>query len=576
MKKRIAWILLCIMLAGLLPAFAEPLTPQKALELISNQLTEVYSYTAEEAAQFTTAVSWEEDRWLITFSPGGHPEWVYTATYKEGDPRIENAVTPFWQNERPENYPGEGSVREGLRRARKNGWFVIWEDHMRQELEAYMKNFGITPTPRLSEGLATGSLSAGSALHEFFVSCYGDEMYWTPELKQWHDEEMAFYGFTYSKNDPVSEGIKTYTDAAYNDLKVELTRFVGEVPEALEQVFSHPQLEGWTCLCGATAQNAENRYGYGLAAFEKEGERLLAGMKYDMEASQWTLSPISRNALYTDRKMHIQYESAQSKNKFTIVYESEEGEAESFEVLVGSIASGDTDAYIQRYTRMNEETGSGFMLEFNDYFATAAIYENHQKKGEESFEKPFSSALSMLDISTFPATMEEWKTAEKEVIPEGYALVRGVHLRKSTSSRSRDLGEYNGGVLAKVLGTEPGDPWAWYHVQIGQAEGYMASTYLDEVVTQDTAYVLDRGLPIAKAQKEIKLKKGMGWLNGTIQTIPEGTLMHVLADCDGGWLHVSIPQDGISWQMDVNGTDGYVKKADVLIGGTPLALEWVE
>ncbi len=576
MKKTMAWILLCVMLAGISPSFAEPLTPEKALDVIGNHLTEVYSYTAEEAAAFSTSVAWEGDRWRINFSPAGHPEWVYTATYKEGDPHIENTVTPFWQNERPEYYPGEGSVREGLRRARENGWFVIWEDHMRQAFREYMTNFGITPTPRLSEGLSTGELSAGNALHEFFVSCYGDEMYWTPELKQWHDEEMEYYGFTHSKDETVTEGIKTYTDTAYNDVKVELTCFVGEVPAALEQVFSHPELEGWTCLCGATAQNVDNRYGYGLTAFEKDGERLLAGMKYDMEAGKWAFSPISRNALYTDRKMNIRYESAQSKNKFTIVYENEEGETENFEVLVGITANGDTDAYIQRYTRMNEAAGSGFVLEFNDHFVMATIYENHQKQSEERFEKPLSSAMSMMDINAFPTTAEEWKTAERKVIPEGYALVRGVHLRQKTSSRSKDLGDYNGGVLAKVLGTEPGNPWPWYHVQIGRAEGYMASAYVDEMVTQDTAYVLDRGLPIAKAQKEIKLKKGTGWLSGTVQKISEGTLMHVLADCDGGWLHVSIPQGEIGWQMDVNGTDGYVKAKDVLMGGTPLSLEWME
>jgi len=141
MKKGIAWILLCVMLAGISPALAEPLTPEKALDVISNQLTEVYSYTAEEAAQFTTAVEWQGDCWQITFSPADHPEWVYTATYQEGDPHVENTVTPFWNQGSAQHYPGEGSVREGLRRAQENGWFVIWEDHMRKELKDYMMNF---------------------------------------------------------------------------------------------------------------------------------------------------------------------------------------------------------------------------------------------------------------------------------------------------------------------------------------------------------------------------------------------------------------------------------------------------
>lgn len=184
------------------------------------------------------------------------------------------------------------------------------------------------------------------------------------------------------------------------------------------------------------------------------------------------------------------------------------------------------------------------------------------------------TAMSMLDIETFPTTAEELNHMEQDLIPEGHALVRGVHLRQKTSSRSKDLGEYNAGVLARVLGTEEGDPWMWYHVQIGRAEGYMASHYVETVSKEDAAYVLNRALPIAQARKEIALKKGMSRWSGTVQMIPEGTKMHVLADCDGGWLHVSLPQDEFGWTMDLNGTDGYIKEADVLLGGTPLTLEW--
>ena len=416
-------------------------------------------------------------------------------------------------------------------------------------------------------------MTAADALHEFFVSCYGDELDWAPALKQWYDEEMAFYGFTVSPEQPVEPGVASLTAKAYNNMEVELTRFIDEAPQWLLPVLDRSELEGWTLLCGAAAQNVENRYGYGLAAFEKQGERLLAGLKYDMDAGEWKLSPISLQALYTDREMYILYEDAMNKNRFTIVYQNSATETERFGVTVGGTSGEELDAYLRTYLRMDEATGNGLKLNV-DAAVKATVYENHQKISEENGEKTFSAAMSVLDISCFPTTVEDWKSLEQEVIPAGYALVRGVHLRQKTSSRSKDLGNYNGGVLVKVLDTEPGDPWPWYHVQIGRAEGYMASNYVNEAVTEDTGYMMDRGLPLAQAKTDIRLKKNPAWYAGAVQTVPEGTLMHVLAECDGGWLHVSIPQGEIGWQMDVNGTDGYVKQADVRLGGTPLSLEW--
>lgn len=571
MKRIVLWIMTCLLMAGLGTAHA--LTGEEALEKVSGYLTEVYSYTTEDAEKFEAYAELIPEGWYITYWHQDHPEWAYSAVYHSDNERLTNTLTPFYHNDQYDQYPGEGSVREGLNRARKNGWFVIWEDHMRQELVHYMKEWGITPTQRLSEGLSTGKITPGNALHEYFVSCYGDQLKWTPALKQWHDAEMEYYGFTLTDDEPVTEGIITWKDTGYNDLEVEMTRFIGEVPEALKEAFSHPKLEGWTCLCGATAQNAENRFGYGIAVFEKEGIRLLTALRCEADGSGWWISPVSEQALYTDRKLYILPESADSKNRFTIVYDVSDSETEKLNVSVGNMDDKRLDVFVNQYFRMDEATGNGLMIQF-DSAVKAIVYENHRKKTEEQSNAAFSTAMSMLDMADFPTSLEELKAFEQELIPEGYALVRGVHLRQKTSSRSKDLGEYNAGVLAKVLGTEPGDPWMWYHVQIGRAEGYMASSYVDEAVNEKTAYVINHVLPVAQARKELKLRKGMSRLSGTVQTVPEGTQMHVLADCDGGWLHVSIPQGAFSWNMDLNGTDGYVREKDVKLGGTPIALEW--
>lgn len=573
MKRITAWLLTCLLLMSMVPAHA--LTSEEALEKVSSYLTEVYSYTAEEAEKFEAFVELKQDGWLISYWHKDHPGWIYTAVYDSDKDKVTNALTPFYMKDQHPDYPGEGTVREGLNRARKYGWFSIWEPHMRQALQQFMAEWGIKPTAKLNEGLSTGEITAGNALHEYFVSCYGDEMNWTPALKQWHDAELEAFGLTITPEEEmeITEGVFTYQGMTLTGQKTNATRFIGEVPQELETVFSHPQLIGWNCLCGAMVQNESNEYGHGLAVFEKDGQRLLVVLRHQVDL-EWELSPVSKQALHTDKEMYI-LPDASTQREFTIVYRNSDTETERFEVLVSYMNDTRMDVDINRYIRMDEATGNGIAMTFGTN-VKAIAYESHKKAGEEVRINAVKSMMSMVEISEFPTTLDALKNAEEDLIPEGYALCRGVHLRKKTSSRSTDLGEYNSGVLVKVLGTETGDPDPWYHVQVGVAEGYMSSRYVDEAASENTAYVLARPLPVAQAQKEIKLKKGMSRLSRTIQTVPEGTLMHVLADCDGGWLHVSIPQGELNWTMDVNGIDGYLKEDDVRLGGTPLTLEWME
>lgn len=574
MKKLTAWLLMCVLLLSVCPARA--MTNEEALERVRSYLTEVYSYTAEEADRFEAHVELREEGWFVSFWHQEHPAWVYTAVIDAETEKVTNAVTPFYTANQFQGYPGEGAVREGLNRARKNGWFAIWEPHMQQALLQFITDWGIQPTARLHEGLATGGITAGNALHEYFVSCYGEEMKWTPELRQWHDAELEAFGLTPTVEEEmeITEGVLSYEGVAYNGQKTRALRFINEVPQEMEATFSHPKLTGWKCLCGAAVQNVSNLYGHGLAVFEKDGQRLLAALAHRADESDWVVSPVSTQALYADRDVYILPDPS-TQREMIIVYPCSGTETERFEVTVASMSDGRLDAYIDRYLRMDEAAGSGIAVTYGSD-VQAVVYEDHRQAGGIHTFDAVANTMSMVDIQTFPTTLEALGNAAGELIPEGYALCRGVHLRKKTSSRSRDLGEYHSGVLVKVLGMEKGDPDPWYHVQVGSAEGYMSSRYVEGTMTGDTAYLLSKPLPVAQAVKEICLKKGMSLLSGTVQKVPEGTQMQVLAECDGGWLHVNIPKREMAWGMDLDGTDGYVKKSDVRMGGTPLVLEWTE
>jgi len=570
MKRITAWLLACLLIFG---ASAHALSPEEALEKVSGYLTEVYGYTVEEAEAFQAYAETDGEDTSIVYWPAAHPDWMYLADYDAEQDRVFNAISPFYTQNQYENYPGESAVRMGLAKAREEEWFIRWDEQARQALSEYMAQNGIVPTARLTEGLSLGSIPAGDALHEYFVSCYGDENLWNYALNSWYTEEMESYALSYTGAPAVEKGVTVWQAQPRSGQTLEMTRFIGEIPQQLEKVFAHPKLEGWTCLCGALMEGVENRYAYGLAAFEKGDERLLVTLEREVDSTEWKLFPVSKQALYTDKEMYIT-PTGKSIRTADIVYQTSATETERFEVRLVSKMDGMTDAAIERYTRMDEATGNGFRLDLNTG-VKVTTFENHRKTGEKQAFAGLTATMSMFDVDAFPTAPEEVEGQKQGMIPEGYSLVRGVHLRQKTSSRSKDLGDYNNGVLVKILGTEAGDPDPWYRVQVGRAEGYMSSNYVDTSPDGTELSAPNVSLPFARAQKEISLKKSPGFWSGTVQKVPQGTLMHVLAECDGGWLHVSLPQGEIGWEMDIGGTDGYIRENDVQIAGTPLMLEWM-
>ena len=105
----------------------------------------------------------------------------------------------------------------------------------------------------------------------------------------------------------------------------------------------------------------------------------------------------------------------------------------------------------------------------------------------------------------------------------------------------------------------------------------MASIYVDYEGSPCTTHPLTNHdpLPVAETMKAVNLKSGTGLFAKTIQELPAGTRMHVLAE-RGRWLHVMIPQNEIGWMMDVNGTDGYVLASDVRTASSALQLDWMQ
>lgn len=555
-KLRIAVLLaLCLWLGN---ARAE--TTQAMRERAMNLLTEVYGYTVAESQAFVVEGSEENGVTELRFYPADHPSWVYTAIY--GEDTNHESTTPFLPAALGRNrnsYPGEGTVREGVRLLRTE-WLPHWNDESRAAMLEWMKLWDVSPNAALLESLAMGKLSPGDTLHAFLVSCYDEPIFWPKALGEWEHELLDELGLSVTGRQAPSPGVARWQKRA--DIPGVVTRFVGETPPEFEALFA--TLEGWSPLCGAVQtiaaviQEEEKITSQrGLVAFEKGEKRLLVLMTAD-ETGVWQMGSLGEDALYPDRDFWI--DAGAGTYQFEIVYPISDTQSEWFTLdRYGNEAGG---CYIGGYTRVDTDTGEGISIrsDWSRYTVTAS--EGYGRQEQESLTRLMLPRPQQMPLTTFPTTLEACREPVESPIPEGYGFTNGVHLRARTSSRSKDLGDYNAGALVKVLGREAGDPYDWYRVRVGSVEGYMSSVYVNYEGNEPTSASRLEPLPVGEAQKDIRLKSRAGWFGGTVREVPAGTRMHIMAEC-GDWLHVMIPRGEITWLMDVDGTDGYVKADEV-------------
>ena len=167
--------------------------------------------------------------------------------------------------------------------------------------------------------------------------------------------------------------------------------FADELPEVLSPILTHPQLEGWSVLCGAYyhyAPNPDYSEENSLIAFEKADERLLV-QAYHSKAG-WKLSPIGRQALRPGDELYITCDA--KARSFSIVYPISETEEICFETYNNVHA-------LKSYTVRNPQTGE--MLKVvpsapgrrfdGDEKVTDLLYKTHRQQAEgEDFRETFA------------------------------------------------------------------------------------------------------------------------------------------------------------------------------------------
>lgn len=558
------WLILLTLILTLTvsPVLAEE---RGLLPYAMDNLTEVYGYLSDEVKDFVFEPQADGS---LAFWPKAHPGWVYTAFFNAFG-QVDGA-TPFHTGYT--GYCGENAVRDLLRNIRDNRWIASWSE----ENKAALLDACLEENVRISTDLYL-SESAAQALQAFFESCYGPTAGWTDALFELRDSVFAEYGLTAEEWPFHVPGVRRISrrNIYQSDLTRTYTLFEGEYPDELKAAFSEPHLTGWACFGGALSCDESREKpgegsGFGLAAFEKDGKRQLVQLVF--QDAQWTAYPLGANALYPTGDYRVTFDTQQ--NAFAVQYRLSDNETATFYLTPTHTKKVNADLFyitIENYERVNRKTGEAIWIGLGN----GGMPTWQKELTPDDLPYPvanFTICLGVIPITEFPTTLEAARAYTLPGVPEGYVFSAGVNLRTQKSSRSHSYGMLNAGTLLPLLEELPGDPNPWVRTKVGFLEGFVTETY---VYTGQPRHAQLNALPAVEAQKEIPLKKGTGLFDGTVQTLPAGTKMHVIIENDD-WLYVDVPQGEIEFLMDVDGAFGYVRKADVTFLSIIPGLDWAE
>ena len=518
-------------------------------ESVKGYLTEVYGYSQDEADGFVFHDAggglfqcWQDDE---------HSEWVYEFEYNTGNCEIISASTPFY-NGTYSWYPGEGTVRRVAGDFTRNQWLDHWDEETMKAFEVSVDLFrDVQMTEELKNGLTEKKITATEAIHEFFLSCYGNTSLWTNAVFQWLDEltgtlDTAFAEKTEKEQEPAHH-------LSYGSVSADMTYFSDQIPEQLP--VSLITEKGWEVLRGVLCDvhsKAKGEHQLAFVIFARGAERQAVLFSRDT-GNEWRTLPYGNKMIYPDTDPSLNVKQLILEPDMTLCYTMADGvELEAILSLLPDKCS------LKECTVTNPATGDRFYIHYNGGSMNETWGWTETKNGTKDsgaascMASQEYAAMVLSELPRDSVSMRQWQPYE---IPEGYLMLRGVHLRSKKSSRSADLGMFKAGTLVRNLGMESGNPDPWVHAQIGLLQGYVSSSY----VNVDNNGISDSMLPVFKTLKDTSLKNGMGWFSRTVSEIPAGTKMHVLAEYDR-WYYVDVPRGTIHYLMDVDGTYGYIPK----------------
>ncbi len=342
--------------------------------------------------------------------------------------------------------------------------------------------------------------------------------------------------------------------------------FSGELPRKAKAVFGSLLREGDEPICGAMfTEHYKKQTGMtgrcaALLAVRREGKILLMGADKDGEES-WQAGVETDSFLPPDAAFSITCEPMGQKY-VTYVHLALTIGDEVF--LLRTQANG--ALYLYEYRRKEADGSESVINCYGGSFRCSA-----RKDGEETTlhapEGGLPMRLCAWTLAGFPDTpqkIDAWLAENPMDEPDDVGYIFGVNLREEPTGQSRSWGKYSAKV--KILGQQPGLEVPWFHVRIGDLEGWVSGVYLrtQRAVRADVwADSVNGILRVCRTKTETTLLHRPD--GEAVQAVPKGTLLHVIEENDG-WLHVILPRGKISWQTDWDGTYGFIEKKDALVG----------
>lgn len=183
-------------LRGFVPCYAVETKPADVLTPAKDTLTEVYGLTATELeADYATDVQDLGNTAVIYTYPRNHPEWkqdYYVLTADKATGQITDSRSPFTNGY--EHYPSEGTFRMVLNNARTLGWLDAWSTGGSASFAQAVHNCGtIVYDDASMEAIRQHTMTAGNALEQLFLWCYGEKATWTEQLTAFYTELRLAY-----------------------------------------------------------------------------------------------------------------------------------------------------------------------------------------------------------------------------------------------------------------------------------------------------------------------------------------------------------------------------------------------
>lgn len=365
--------------------------------------------------------------------------------------------------------------------------------------------------------------------------------------------------------------------------KYEMTTFDEALPRELAAAMAKTVWADWQCLKGIRQIESRigetgMRSGVAIAAVQKNGQTMLLHF-YNSEGKAWKCLPAAEEkALLSGREFTFDAGLDRMYPTVKIVYPIKGGGREVFDLSLSRYE--DYPIAVFGYRREAKD-GSALIIGGGKFGNSYFTVEKLSAAGKVTFSKElqyfYPRRLEELDADRYPKSLEEvlgYIKDHPQAFVEEYGMLSVTNMRQKTSSQSKKLGVYNGGTLARILGTEPGQIHPWYKVQVGQTVGYISEPYLHTANKESANFWhSSKPLPVAKTIKAVDLKASPAAGTETVTALEKDIQMYVLADC-GGWLHVCIPSVELGFWMDVEGTYGYLRTKDVLQAASPLRLKY--